>query len=111
MPPDTIVPYPWVVDSDHVLDGFEATYDGGYNLRAVPTPIAHECSEHVYLLDDGSRYLLWYRISDEMAEIIKPVKLGDIMDAFAHDEVESKRVEASWEKDGRSGRETRSLLA
>lgn len=36
------------------------------------------------MLDDGSRYLLWYATGDELAEVISPTELGDIMEAFDH---------------------------
>lgn len=82
MPPDTEVPEYWVVDTAAVRDLFERCYEGGFNLTSMPIALAWENAEDVFLLDDGSRYLFWFGTSDEMAEIITPIKLKNIMTAF-----------------------------
>lgn len=82
MPPDTIVPKPWLLD-DSVREDFNLDFDGGFDLEYLPTAIAWERVNDVYLLDDGSRYLFWNPVSDRLARVVYPTQLHKIMDAYS----------------------------
>lgn len=70
-----MVPEDWVVDPHHVLDFFENNLERADEFDKKPIVIAHECCNHIYLLDE---------IPNRLAEIISPLELGDIMQAFDH---------------------------
>lgn len=81
MPPDTVIPRPWRVDNS-VREGFEIAFDGGFDLEYMPTAIAWERGNDVYLLDDGSRYLFWFVICNKLWRILYPTQLHKIMEAW-----------------------------
>lgn len=81
MSPDAVIPGDWDVNQDSVL---ELDWADEFVIHIPLIPIAHECSNDIYLLDDGFRYLFYYATASQLAEVVSPTKLEDIMEAFDH---------------------------
>lgn len=59
------VPPNWIVNIDDVQEGFELTFETGFDLDSA---IALENANDVCLLDDSSPYLFWYGICGKMVK-------------------------------------------
>lgn len=95
MPPETVVPATWTVDHEFGRSEFEDTFPGGCD-HISPIPIAEECDNFLFLLDDGFRYLFWFAISDKLAEITYPSKLEDLMETYTF---HREKLKWKWVKD------------